>query len=262
MATRYTLATTAQTQTLTNKTIDADDNTISNIGYGECETQFRLGWTIPITGTLTRNSADDPTYVMKIAGVGIITVVAFSTDTTVTIYGGTDYDMEDTGSYAISACYASPHKAPFGFPLEKNKWAVELVNSSDYTQATATDETYYNLGSLSLSIPIGDWRIEAGGMFLARETENSAIMVLISALSTSNNSISSEKLMQKNYYQSESNVFEYIGQVINISGDINVTSKTTYYLIHSQSGARTNKRIDLWGSTMRVTVIRAVCTYL
>jgi len=69
MATRYTLATTAQTQTLTNKTIDADDNTISNIGYGECETQFRLGWTIPITGTLTRDSEDDPTYVMKIAGV-------------------------------------------------------------------------------------------------------------------------------------------------------------------------------------------------
>jgi hypothetical protein len=92
------------------------------------------GW-IPAGETWTYNSADDPTYTFTISGdktdkysagmrikltqttakYFIITKVAYSSpNTTITVYGGTDYDLANA---AITSPYYSTQKAPQGFPL-------------------------------------------------------------------------------------------------------------------------------------------------
>ena len=93
------------------------------------------GWT-PALETWTYASADDPTYTFTISGdltdkysagmrikltqttakYFIITKVAYSSpNTTITVYGGTDYDLANA---TITNPYYSVVKAPQGFPLD------------------------------------------------------------------------------------------------------------------------------------------------
>src|SRR5690606_22909761 len=85
----------------------------------------------------------------------IITKVAYSDpNTTITVYGGTDYDLANA---AITDPYYSQVKAPVGFPLDPSKWSVLVTDSSSRSQATPTSNQWYNLGSVSITIPIGYW---------------------------------------------------------------------------------------------------------
>src|SRR3989304_2551793 len=111
------------------------------MGFIRDETQFATGW-VNADETWVYASADDPTFTFTIAGVDltgkysagmrikltqttakyfIITKVAFSTDTTITIYGGTDYDLANA---AMPAPFYSTVKAPLSFPLDPLLWSV------------------------------------------------------------------------------------------------------------------------------------------
>ena len=141
-----------------------------------------------INGTVTRSSADDPTYVIKVAsqdltGVlsngmrlkltqnsivryAIITKVALNgSDTDITLLtrcddyasSDADFDILDTGTYPITNIYYSSKYAPVGFELDADFWTMDKQLSS-YTKASASDGTWYSSGQ-SLSIPIGSWNI-------------------------------------------------------------------------------------------------------
>jgi len=235
------------------------------------------GWPVKITGTLTRDSADDPTYVMKIAGVdwtdklslgmrikwtqdgsvryGIITKLSFSTDTLVTIYGGTDYDMLDTETYAITNCFASHQKAPLGFPLDPNKWLVELVDTAtNRDQSSPSQNVWYNVGSLSLTIPIGVWRVSYRATIASYDTAVSHGVNI--TLSTSSNSESDYEMTCGSYTDSTG----YMVESVMTEKVLTLTSKTTYYLIiNTNEGG-----IDSIGITgvRGQTYIRAICAYL
>jgi hypothetical protein len=134
------------------------------------------GWTAG-TGTWSYSSADAPTFVISvnndqtgIIGVGqrikltqttakyfIVTAVgAYSGGATlITVYGGTDYTLANA---AISTPFWSNVKAPFGFPMSPAKWTVTVTDTSDRTQASPTINVWYNLGSVSISAPIGIWK--------------------------------------------------------------------------------------------------------
>lgn len=131
------------------------------------------GW-ISANETWTYASADDPTFTFTITGdksakysagmrikltqttakYFIITKVAVSTDTTITVYGGTDYDLANA---AITSPYYSTQKAPHGFPLDPTKWTVTTTDTTLRSQASPTADTWYNLGSVTMSLPIGIW---------------------------------------------------------------------------------------------------------
>ena len=51
----------------------------------------------------------------------INTGVGYSSNTVLTLYGGTDYDLANS---PIIEPYFSAAKAPFGFPLNEGKWRV------------------------------------------------------------------------------------------------------------------------------------------
>jgi hypothetical protein len=70
----------------------------------------------------------------------IVTGVSYSSpSTTLTLYGGTDYDLANS---PIIEPYFSMAKAPFGFPLDEAKWRVESLVTSDSSQASPAAGTW------------------------------------------------------------------------------------------------------------------------
>lgn len=164
------------------------------------------GW-FKATGTWTYTSADAPTFIASVPdadaalfGVGwkikltqtsvkYFIVVAKGTPsggfTPVTLYGGTDYTL--VSAAITSPCY-SPAKTPLDFPPSPAKWSVSLVDSGTNRSQLTSGTTVYNLGSLSLSCPIGLWRPKLG--FLAQISGAAQPSKFANfSLSTANNTI-------------------------------------------------------------------------
>lgn len=237
------------------------------------------GWTDYDTVVPTRASADDPTYVLTFAGVdltgviypgmrvkwtqnstvryGIVTKMAFSTDTTMTIYGGTDYDVDDTATYAISAFAYSTHKAPAGFPLQREKWSVLVIDSSNRSQASPTNNVYYNLGSIQISVPIGSWELSYG--VKAEAQKNASIVADIFVTLSANSSAEDEDEFSDSagFITASGNLL--VSHFVFRTKSITLATKGTYYLI-----AKTTNAVNsiAFRGDEAATVVRAVCAYL
>lgn len=238
------------------------------------------GWTSYSAVVPTRASDDDPTFELTFAGVdltstitagmkikwtqnstvryGIVTKMAFSTNTTMTVFGGTDYNVEDTATHTISAFNYSTAKSPVGFPTDPLKWKVELTDTSNRSQATPSASTWYNLGSLSLAIPIGSWNVYYRVLKNATDTSQTTIY-LESTLSTANNSETDIELTDGSGLVVPSGTLEHV-QMGSASKTITLASKTTYYL---NAQTLTTGLADLkHRGDLVTTVIRATCAYL
>jgi hypothetical protein len=236
------------------------------------------GWT-QSGETWTYASADDPTYTFTISGdktskyykgmkvkctnnattfYGIIskTPTFAAGDTTVTVYGGTDYDLT---SSAITAPYYSMMKSPAGFPLSTSKWSVVVTDTSDRSQVTPTTGTFYNLNSTSVSIPIGMWtvRCHITSHFDAGSASTSAVVDV--ALSTSNNSVSDSELRSRIRVVGASST-PSVGGTHHFEKFLELAAKTTYYAVIAQtSGISTGTLYFNNGiSPLRVEVICAL----
>lgn len=233
------------------------------------------GWNT-VTDSWSYASDDSPTFVITVPsgaaslyGVGwkvqltqttakyfIITAV---TDTTLTVYGGTDYTLANA---AISSIYVSPMKAPLGFPLDPTKWMQTTEVTSEQTQATPTQNTWYNVGSSSLVVPIGAWNLGYMGNFAVND--NSSTTSFFVTLSSANNSESDNDFTALCYF-AQTGVTDNL-PVVEISRNKPVTlaAKTTYYLnmrttLTSQVNLRHTTSI---GGGVAPLIIRAVCAYL
>lgn len=227
--------------------------------------------------TWTYASADDPTFTFTIAGVDltgkyspgmkikltqttpkyfIITAVAFSTDTTITIYGGTDYDLANA---AITSPFYSLVKAPFGFPLNPSKWTVTVTDTSNATQASPTNGTWYNLGSITISIPIGCWNVYYSVVGGCDRSTASAGQEAYITLSTANNS-EVDKLWSAFLHIGDASAGgKGTNQTVYRENVLNLAAKTSYFL--NCMADITSLNIYFRGD-IATTVIRAVCAYL
>lgn len=231
------------------------------------------GWIDATAETWTYASADDPTFTFTIPGdktgtyqagqrlkltqttvkYFIITKVEYSApNTTVTIYGGTDYDLANA---AISANYYSPVKAPFGFPLSPDKWTVTFSDTSDRTQSNPSQNTWYNIGSLSFSVPIGVWLPSYSAVVYV--DRSSGVLAGDFAISTANNSASNAAYVTAN---AVGNGVVAQWTVFLAAAPLTLTAKTTYYTIlrTSQTGITTL----ILGGAIGTTTVRFVCAYL
>ena len=199
------------------------------------------GW-IPAGETWTYASADDPTYTFTISGdktskysagmkikltqttvkYFIITKVAYSSpNTTITVYGGTDYDLT---SGAITNPYYSMVKAPLGFPMSPVKWTVTIDPYTGISsQSNPVKNTVYNLGG-SLSVPIGCWvlRYDINAYV---EAASAAFIGAYIGWSTTTNSFTEDESKTFFFTNNTIGIGQMEGQVV-----VNLTSKTTYYV--------------------------------
>lgn len=241
-----------------------------------------LGAGIPLDGWVVAGetwvyvSADDPTYVFKVAGIdltgkyqagqkikytqstggtkyGIITKVGFSTDTTITVYQGTDYDMANE---AISNPYYSPVKTPFGFPMSPAKWTVEFLDTAIRTQATPANGTWYNIGTSTVSLPIGVWDVSYQ-VLLYLEDVSTGGWVAYTTLSTANNS-EMDKSWSNEFYWATANLGWLLPS--HRRNLITLTAKTSYFL-NAKVGSANLDNLRFVGAD-GTTIIRAVCVYL
>jgi len=270
MATRHTLATIAQTQTLTNKTLT------SPVLQGDVD-----GW-VGANETWTYSSVDDPTGIltvptdattkysvgMRISFVnggntiyGIITAITATTMTFLHEIDPTDSEaLHLMANSANTVPQYSTQKAPFGFPMSRTKWRVQTTNTSNEAQATPTASTWYNIGSISLAVPIGEWEYSFFVTLNIREASgisgNSRV-----ALSTANNSDSSNGLRTAYYSNiigsaTAVNIYSSFAKV----GDLVLSSKATLYL-NAMTSTTTLENINFRGD-LTTTVVKAECVYL
>lgn len=230
------------------------------------------GW-IEAGETWTYASADAPTFTFTISGdktgkysVGmrvkltqttikyfIITAVSYGApNTTVTIYGGTDYTLANA---AITLPFYSMSKAPLGFPLDPLKWTVITSSTSRQTQATPTQNTWYNVGSLSITIPIGAWSVvyQAPVDLYKAAAGNLAVWV---TLSTTNNGDTDADFRTVIYRsaQSETEIPVTRGKYLTLA------AKTAYYLNIRTTMVNVDS-IGLNGDDSTI-LIYATCAYL
>lgn len=230
------------------------------------------GWWA-LSGTFSYASADAPTFVitppsdltgsieagmrLKLTQTTVkYFIVTAITASTITVYGGTDYTLANA---AISLVYYSLAKAPYGFPLNPDKWTQKLSDSSTRSQSNPTGGTWYNPGSLSLSIPIGAWWLEWKAV--VSENDNSVITIIMRAtLSTANNSESdSEFTAVGRMTGASANLILY--DTWQIRKAVVVAAKTSYYL-NVQSGNTISAGAVVLQGAEEPTLIRAVCAHL
>lgn len=281
-----TVALLTASQTLTNKTLTSPKIN-EDVALTATATQLNAqvlagndGWT-SANETWTYVSADDPTFTFKIAGVDlttkysagmrikltqttvkyfIITAVAFSTDTTITVYGGTDYNIDDA---AISLNYYSTQKAPQGFPLSPDKWSVIVTDTNDRNQNTPTQNQFYNLSSLGITFPIGDWDIYYQFCTYVTRASNGIADINIT-LSTANNSESTNSFTSRFSVRGAYDGARLDGTTILTKNlRLIVAAKTAYFTNMWTTNTNITAISILNAATYGSTgIIRATCAYL
>lgn len=236
------------------------------------------GW-IPDTNTWSYSSADSPTFVISVnadmtglIGVGnrikltqtsakyfIVTAVGtFSAGATlITVYGGTDYTLANA---AITSPYFSKYRFPQGFPTDPDKWIVSLSDTSNRSQASPVANTWYNPGSLSISIPIGSWRVKYEAVGEVIKTVAAAEIIGYKlTLSTANNSESDGGFTGRK--TSAMPVMTGATDRFSIHREkfLTLAAKTSYFL-NITTGASSTTSISIRGDDAP-TVIKAVCAF-
>lgn len=245
-------------------TVTNGASAINNADIADCR--------MPITGaswqsaneTWIYSSADSPTFVVTVPSdatgkytVGmkvrlwqgswkffIITAVSA---TTITLYGGTDYTLTSAG---ISNPMYSAQKSPIGFPMDPAKWTVKVTDTSSRLQSPPTLGVWYNLGSQSITIPIGIWNVDYTVHGYASTAGADHFITLSTGAATESNN-------------------EYSVRQDNTTGAMGITSfkqflisaatKTVYYL-NTKTG--TSGGILYNNNDQVKLVIKAVCAYL
>ncbi len=234
------------------------------------------GWTVA-GETWTYASSDAPIYTFTIAafdattkysigmkikltdnGVqfGFITKVVFDDpNSTITVYMGTDYSLSGG---AITSPYYSTMKAPLGFPLNPAKWTVEVTDVTERIQDSPVQDTWYNLGTISINIPIGTWDVSYNvcfGCYIASGTNVSTQCTL----STANNSESDVDFTSYNAFGGASGAI-FVQSAGFKSKPLNLVTKDVYYINTRTGGASMGKIYNL--NQRHKLIIRAICVYL
>ena len=233
------------------------------------------GW-IEVFETWTYASADAPTFTFTVVGdkstkyypgmrikltqttvkYFIITKVVYSSpNTTITVYGGTDYTLANE---AIIYPYYSSAKAPAGFPLDPAKWTVTVTDSTQRSKTTdISDSTWYNIDAAAqISVPIGIWNVSYmvyGSSSVTATPEWHSVRVCLS----SSNSCSDNLSLQEHLVLTD--LDNNILSVATIK--VVTTAKTTYY-VNIQCSASTAITLLRYYNDLYPMVIKAECAYL
>lgn len=111
---------------------------------------------------ITQNGADKFFIIHSVGAYG-------GGNTDVIVFGGTDYDVQNTSTYPIKNPQYSCQYAPFGFNPLPSKWSISGGSSS--SQANPIVGTWYNLGG-SVVLGVGSWIVKAKILMYYRDESN------------------------------------------------------------------------------------------
>lgn len=149
--------------------------------------------TIPTNGTTKYSVGMRVKFTQTTVKYGIITAIAA---TSMTIYTGTGTALTNA---TISANFYSSEKTPFGFPTSPASWTVVASDTTGRAQATPTVNVWYNLGSISISIPIGAWKVKYSLLPYSYRLGTNDKIQIETTLSTANNSASDASMTRAGY---------------------------------------------------------------
>ena len=235
------------------------------------------GW-LEAKETWTYASADDPTFTFTIADFNattkyqpgmrikltnvsvkyfIITKVVFDDPgSTITVYGGTDYALVDDD---ITLPFYSRQKAPFGFPLDPDKWSIETTSGTSASSNGIAANIWTNVGTKTIDIPIGLWNTNYAVSGQSVSTGSQSTITIRATLSTTNNGETDDTWTSGALGAVES---AYTG--IRATGwltkknIIDLSTKDTFYLNIAANRASNLTINNTYGDLS----IKAVCAYL
>lgn len=158
---------------------------------------------------------------------GVLSVGAYSAGVTpVYLFGGTDYVLSGT----ITAPAYSSARAPFGFPMNKNKWKITVTDVTYRSQAAPTIYVWYNVGGTNeqIIVPKGLWEI--GYKAFVSGNSSTGSTEIWTTLSTANNTESDSSFTNIEYVFGANSSIPLVGNVMRAEGIVEITSDTTYYL--------------------------------
>ena len=264
--------------------IDGDTVDVSGRDTGDVLTWNGAMWVpAPSSGwlaaeeTWTYASSDSPTFTFTVPGdkstkyypgmrikltqttvkYFIITGVVYSSpNTTITVYGGTDYTLANA---AIIYPYYSSAKVPAGFPLDPTKWTVTVTDSTQRSKTTdISDSTWYNIDAAArISVPIGIWNVSYMVYGLSSVTATPGWHAARVCLSSSPNSCSDNLSLQEHLAITDLN-----NNILSVATfKVVTTAKTTYY-VNIQCTASTAITLLRYYNDLYPMVIKAECAYL
>jgi len=188
---------------------------------------------------------------------GIIESVVFDDPgSTITVFLGTDFTLNNE---AISSPFYSFMKKPFGFDIDPDKWTILLEDTSNRDQGTPTANTWYNINSTQIDIPMGLWEVSYNVTIRARDTSGTGANMFVT-LSKVNNTEDDKDFSGITLYQRGSGDV-HIYAYVNREKILTLAADDTYYL-NGKTSEASMTNISFMGSTGGTTVLKAVCPYL
>lgn len=234
-----------------------DEFNAQRTGWYEITSTFTYSSWNDNTKTAVISSGDNLTNVLSVGmkvkftqnstKYGIITAISNSA---ITLFMGTDYVLEDTN---ISSFCFSTLKAPFGFPMNTEKWTLELKKTTNTIIAAPTKSVWYMGDDYILTVPVGLWEI----------TYNLKVQFKPASQVYSTVDLSTSPSESTNLGMTFSNVFTtnaIYGYWASRSKIFNVEEETQYHLIFKNDTDYTN--LYFVGAESVPATITARCLYL
>jgi hypothetical protein len=155
-------------------------------------------------------------------------------------------------------------KSPLGFPINPDKWTVEVSNTSLCQKTSPVNGTWYGDTGLSptgpsIVIPIGCWRVMYEATLGVNNSSSDIGLEAYITLSNANNTLSDNTMSGFTYTSDAAAAGKGSYHTVHRERILILSSKSTRYL---------NIMVDSGGSslildgTVTTTIIRAICAYL
>lgn len=187
---------------------------------------------------------------------GIITKMAFSTNTTITVQVPEGNALPTTGG--VSAMSYSTQKIPLNFPTQKSKWRVISTIRSNIEKASPASSTWYSQNT-DFVVPIGSWDVQYQGG-LSGTKSSTTYGPSNASISSSASAVTNPESTTGHYHLS--NVAS-IAHIISLNGrlSLDLTSATTHYAIVSCTTGSSDTGVG-WRGDITPLVINMDCAYL
>lgn len=201
----------------------------------------------PFTQTVTGVTTGTTNY-------GIITNIAYSTNTTVTVQvpeGGT---LPTSGG--INAVSYSSQKVPFGFPASEDKWTIQYFFDAANAHV-ANGGAWGILPGVIVSIPLGKWRQDSNMLISGTSSAASTAFVLKSQWDSSSPAINKSS---QAYGRQDGGTGGFLVRIHRHPDYLDLSAATTYSLytlLTSGSGTQEGYLEAGFRQTFQVT-----CAYL